>query len=474
MKNQFSALATSSLKSLFVGALLLSTPLQALPENSPQAQKALEIYRNIIAIPTVEGRGKVPEMVNYLVGELKAAGFADQAIHILPKHDSAALVVRYAGDGSSGKAPILLLAHMDVVEALDKDWQRPPFELTEDDRFFYGRGTLDNKLGVTMLVSTFIRLKQEGFVPHRDLVIVFSGDEETDMHTTKMLANDYAQLTQAEFALNTDAGGGDLDSQGNALVYQIQAAEKTYASFELSVTNPGGHSSRPRADNAIYELMAALQNIQQYQFPVQDSKMIRDYLRLSGEKLGGELGAAMLAFADNPFDEKAAQRLAQEPSYVGMTRTTCVPTLLSGGHAENALPQSASTTINCRIFPGTPVAEVKKTLEQQVNNPAVNFKVLGEPVESPISELREDVLAAVSKAIHSRYPGVPLTGIMEAGATDGMYFRARGIPTFGIASAFMNPDDVYAHGLNERLPKATFYGGLDHWMIILKELAGKQ
>ena len=216
--------------------------------------------------------------------------------------------------------------------------------------FFFGRGTVDNKYGIAMLVSTFIRLKTEGFVPSRDLILAFSGDEETDMNTTRFLANQHPKLKDAEFALNSDAGGGRLDDKGNALAYLVQAAEKTYATFELTVRNPGGHSSRPRLDNAIYQLASALKAIEAYQFPVRSSEMTRNFFKTTGEQRSDELGEVMIAFATNPDDEDASQRLSTEPSLVGSTRTTCIATKLNAGHAENALPQSATATINCRIF----------------------------------------------------------------------------------------------------------------------------
>jgi acetylornithine deacetylase/succinyl-diaminopimelate desuccinylase-like protein len=459
---------------IFILTLLVSfTVIADSIRDTPHAKKTLEIYRKVISIPTVAGRGKVPKMADYLASEFREAGFAEKDIHILPKDETVALVVRYRGDRSSGKKPILLLGHMDVVEALAEDWERPPFELTQDDKYFYGRGSKDNKFGVTLLTSTFIRLKKEEFVPTRDLIIAFSGDEETTMLTTRMLAHERKDLTSAEFALNSDAGGGDLSADGKPVTYKVQAAEKTYASFELTVRNPGGHSSRPRADNAIYELMAALRHIQKYQFPVMSSDMTRNFFRISGKVLGGELGKAMLIFAENPQDKAASARLAKEPSYVGSTRTTCITTMLRAGHAENALPQSATATVNCRIFPGVRVAEVKQTLQKVVENDAVEFVTLDDPVESPISEPREDVMEAIGKAVHARYPGVSIMGYMESGGTDGMHFRSAGVPTWAISSVFMNPDEMFAHGLNERLPIKAFYDGLDHWTVILKELAGR-
>ncbi len=462
------------IKVLLAAAIfLLSKPVTAdSARDSAHAKKSLEIYSKIISIPTVAGRDQVPVMAGYLADQFRDAGFAEEDISILPVDVTAALVVRYRGDDSSGEKPILLLAHMDVVEALAEDWERPPFELTQDDTFFYGRGTVDNKLGVAMLSSTFIRLKKEGFVPSRDLIIAFTGDEESTMISTRMLAEDTPILAGAAFALNSDAGGGALSADGKAVGYRVQAAEKTYATFELTVRNAGGHSSRPRADNAIYELAAALRKIQDHRFPVKSSKMTRDYFRITGEQMGGELGRAMIDFASDTENQQAADRLALEPSYVGTTRTTCVATMLSAGHAENALPQSATATINCRIFPGVSVESVKSTLQQVVENDSIEFVTLDDPIESPISELRDDVMAAISKAVHSRYPDLPIMAYMESGGTDGMHFRSNGIPTWAMSSAFMNPDDMYAHGLNERLPIKAFYDGLDHWSVILKELAG--
>lgn len=459
--------------SLLLTFLVVMLPSHAAPsQDSDHAKKTLEIYTKIISIETVKGKGNVPEMAEYLAKQFRSAGFSGKDIHIIEKNNTASLIVSYKGNGAANKKPILLIGHMDVVSALPEDWERPPFELTKDDTYFYGRGTIDNKLGVAMVSSTFIRLKKEGFIPTRDLIIAFSGDEETDMITTRMLANDTPELSKAEFALNSDAGGGNLRADGKAIAYLVQAAEKTYATFELTVRNPGGHSSRPRADNAIYDLAAALKNIQTHQFPVMHSEMTLNFFRKTGQQFGGELGDAMIRFADNPTDKEAAARIATEPSYVGTTRTTCIATMLRAGHAENALPQSATATVNCRIFPGISVEQVKQELQTTVNNETIEFIVLGSPVESPISPLRDDVMAAVKKAVDPRYPNITIMGYMESGGTDGMHFRSAGIPTWAMSSVFMDPNEMFAHGLNERLPIKTFYEGLDHWSVILKELAG--
>ena len=458
---------------ILVAAGLLSANVMAEQDtHSEHAQKTLEIFTRIIAVESSKNLGNVPEIANYLASELITAGFPKEDVEVVPLGETASLIARYRGDGSSGKAPILLLGHMDVVEALAKDWERPPFELTKDDTNFYARGSVDNKFGVAQLTSTFIRLKKEGFVPTRDLIIAFSGDEESGMTTTRMLAYEREDLAKAEFALNSDAGGGDLTADGKPVVYLMQAAEKTYVTWEITVRNPGGHSSRPRPDNAIYDLANAITKIQNYQFPVRWSEMTQTFFEETGEQLGGELGDAMIRFANNPRDKTASDRLARESSYVGTTRTTCVVTMLQAGHAENALPQSATATVNCRVFPGVPVSAIETALKQAIGNEAVEFSQTYAATESPISRLRPDVVAAVKKAVHSRYPNVKVIAYMESGGTDGMHFRKAGIPTWAISGLFMNPDEMYAHGLNERLPIKAFYDALDHWSIILRELAG--
>jgi carboxypeptidase PM20D1 len=463
------------MKTLIIFLLALA-PLTAFTAEQQQlsehALKTFEIYKTIIEVDTSKAMGNTPKVARYLADELIAAGFPPADVEIPRLGDLAALVVRYRGDGSSGKKPILFLGHMDVVEAYAEDWVRPPFKLTSDETNFYGRGTIDNKFGVAQITSTFIRLKKEGFVPTRDLIIAFSGDEETSMTTTRMLAYERPDLAEAEFALNSDAGGGDLDVNGKAITYTIQTAEKTYATWDITVRNPGGHSSRPREDNAIYDLADAIKNIQAFRFPVQYSDMTRDYFEATGKQLGGELGAAMIAFAQDPEDEAAADRLARESSYVGTTRTTCVVTMLKAGHAENALPQSATATVNCRIFPGVPVSQIEETLHRVVANDAVEFRQLEEATESPVSELREDVFDALSEAVNNRYPEVQLLAYMESGGTDGMHFRRAGVPTWGASAIFMNPDEMFAHGLNERVPIKAFYDALDHWSIIIRKLAG--
>jgi acetylornithine deacetylase/succinyl-diaminopimelate desuccinylase-like protein len=445
---------------------------QAAEIRSEHAQRTLEIYRTIVEVDTSKTRGNTMGVASYLADQLRAGGFADEDLRIVPKGDFATLIATYRGDGSSGRKPILFLGHMDVVEALAEDWERPPFTLTEDEVNFYARGTIDNKFGVAQLTSTFIRLKREGFVPNRDLILAFSGDEESGMTTTRMMAYEMPELVEAEYALNSDSGGGSLTAEGMPLSYDIQAAEKTYATWEITVRNPGGHSSRPRDDNAIYDLAGMIKNIEAHRFPVRWSEMTLSYFQQVGEQMGGELGDAMVRFAYDPEDVEAAERLRREPSYVGTTRTTCVVTMLRAGHAENALPQSATATVNCRIFPGVSVDQIEAELRKVVANEEAEFELLGDPTESPISETRADVLAAVGKAVHARYPGLQLITYMSSGGTDAMHFRGAGVPTWGVGSIFMNPDEKFAHGLNERVPIKAFYDAIDHWSIIIRELAG--
>lgn len=457
---------------LLAGWTLAAATVQAAVPANPHHAKAREIFERVIALHTSAGEGQVPALADYLAGELKAAGIPAADIHLLPFGETASLVARYRGDGSGGR-PIALMAHMDVVTARAQDWQRDPFALTEENGYFYGRGTLDVKNGLVSIVAAFLRLKAEGFVPTRDLIIVFTGDEETTQATTQELVTKHKALVDAEYALNSDGGGGTLDEKtGKALIYNLQTAEKSYASFELTVRNPGGHSSLPRADNAIYELADALKKVQAHRFPVMSNDTTRRFFAVTGENTPGELGAAMRRFAQNPDDAAAADTLWASPTNVGRTRTTCVATLLRGGHAENALPQSATATINCRVFPGVPIESVRAAL-QEVVGPAVEVQTLGHPTSSPASALRPDVVAAVTRAVHALHPGIPIVPIQESGATDGLYFRAAGIPTYGVGESFIKDSDVFAHGLDERLPVQSFYDGLEFWHTLVKELAGR-
>lgn len=448
---------------LGLGAATLATAettTQVMPET-------MDMLRHAIAAQTVEEKDDTPGFARYLADKLESAGFARSDIEIIPVGRTAALVANYRGSGE--KRPILLSGHMDVVAADPKDWTRDPFQLIEENGYLYGRGIADMKANLITLVETFMRFKREGFVPNRDLILVFSGDEETQMATTRELARRYHD---AEFLLNADAGGGTFDAQLKPVSYEIQAAEKSYVDFLLTVTSAGGHSSEPTADNAIYHLAQALERIAAYAFPVQHNEITLASLKSIGAHGKGPLAEAMLAFSANPNDAKAAATISASPAYVGQLRTTCVATMLDGGHALNALPQRASANINCRVFPGTSINSVKDTLEKVMDDPSVQVSIQPPPpVLSPVSPLREDVVKAVTAALHERFPDVEVVPGMSAGATDSMHFRNAGVPSYGVSPNFGKPGDSFAHGLNEKLLASEIPAALDYWHSLLTKLA---
>jgi carboxypeptidase PM20D1 len=424
--------------------------------------KAREIYARVISFRTAAGQKQTPAMVAYLVEVLKAGGVPEADIPTLDQEGERALIVRLPGR-KQGR-PILFSAHMDVVDARRDEWERNPFELIEENGNFYGRGTSDNKAGVVALVSTILRFKAEKMQPERDLVFAFVADEETGMETTRQIAA-HPWAKSAEFAINTDAGGGILDeASGKPLIYLVQGAEKTFATFDVMVTNPGGHSSRPRTDNAIYQLAHALEKVEAYRFPVMSTHLTRAYLGAVGQAQSGPLGEALRKFAADPTDADAdaADMLAKSPEFIGTTRTTCVATMLEAGHAENALPQTARAAVNCRIFPDVAVESVRDALVAAIADPEVKVTVRGKPEASPVSEMRPDVMAAITRAVHADYPGVMVVPYLESGGTDGKVYRASGIPTFASSGLFTKPSEMFAHGLNERLPVDAFYRGLEH------------
>lgn len=444
----------------------------------PFDAKAREIFAKVISIPTSAGLGKTPEMAEYLASEFRAAGFPDDDVRIVRfkqtapiEEETASLVVRYRGNGKGGK-PILLLAHMDVVTAKRSDWERDPFTLIEENGFFYGRGTADVKHGVAALTTVFLRLKAEKYVPNRDLIIFFSGDEETSQAATVDLVKNQRELIDAEFALNADGGGGVLDDDtGKPLQFGVQSAEKTYVDFTATTRNPGGHSSQPRPDNAIYDLADALRRLRDFSFPVMWNDTTIASFREAGKTTSGEVGEALRRFAAHPGDAAAAAVLAKHPTYLAQTRTTCVATVIEGGHADNALPQSATANINCRVFPGVAISEVQATLRKVLGD-HVEVRTKWDPMSSEPSPLRKDVMDAVTRTVHHFYPGVPIVPFQANGATDGLIFRAAGIPTYGVDQIFIKEKDSFAHGLNERVPVDAFYKSLEGWYLLVKDLSG--
>jgi len=447
-------------------ALIPVAASAATPEDEAYARALIE---KAVSFKSTAKHGETPKMAAWLAGEFRKAGFKKEDVEIVPAGKSVGLIVRYRGDQSAGKAPVVFLGHMDAVEADPADWTTDPFKLVEKDGVFYGRGLVDNKYGVIDLTQTFVRLKKEGFTPTRDLVIAFSGDEETEMATTRALAE---KLKDAAFALNSDAGGGSEGVDGKPTVYYIQAAEKTYATFELTIRNSGGHSSQPRADNAIYELASALKKIEAHQFPVMWNDITLRSFEASAANADKKTAEALRRFVNKPGDKKAVKTLSGATHYNAVMRTTCVATMLKGGHAENALPQAATATVNCRIFPGVSVDDVKAELARVAGDPKIEFATLHEPVESPASVLTPEIESAVIAAVRTRYPDASAVPYMEAGGTDGLHFRRAGVPTFAVGSLVLREtDEPNYHGMNENLRVDAFYAGLDHWTRIIKALA---
>jgi acetylornithine deacetylase/succinyl-diaminopimelate desuccinylase-like protein len=428
-------------------------------------EKATEILGKSVAYDTVAGRGQVPAYAEYLAGELKAGGFPEEDIEIVPLGETATLIATYHGRNSD--APILLNAHMDVVEANPADWERAPFTMETDGTYYYGRGVLDDKFGLTMLVTTMLRLKREGFEPENDIILILTGDEETAQKTAETIAPLYRH---ARYVLNADGGGGSLNEDGSFAFYSLQAGEKTYADFKITITNPGGHSSRPTAHNAIVDMAGVLERIGTYQFPVRSSELTRAFFAETAKRTEGGLGEAMARFSANPDDTESAAELSKHPEYVGQVRTTCVPTEITGGHAPNALPQSVVANINCRIFPGIPPRDVMAKLQELAgDNAQVTFPEVFP--QSETSPLHPEVMTALRKAVDAQAPGLPIIPSMSAGTTDGLFFRKEGIDTYGVTGIFMKPSDEYAHGLNERVPVASIPGALDHWYVLITELS---
>jgi carboxypeptidase PM20D1 len=457
-----------------LGLGLAFLPALAAAQAAPHHAQARQMFDRVITFRTSMGQGQVPAMVAYLEQTLLAGGVPADRIARIPSGETVAMLVRVPGSDPAAR-PILFSAHMDVVDARPEDWQRDPYKLIEENGYFYGRGTVDNKAGVVALASTILRLQAAGLQPRRTLVFAFVGDEETgldeDSGTTRRIAA-HPWVTGAEYAINTDAGGGILAPDGKPIIYLVQGAEKTYASYQLLATNPGGHSSRPRADNAIYDLAEAVTRIGKHRFPVMSNPLTRAYLGAVGKVTPGAEGEALRAFAANPEDKAAADAIWNDPEFVGTTRTTCVATMLNAGHAENALPQKAAATVNCRIFPGTSAEQVRDELVRVVANPKIAVTVMGAPVVSPVSELRPDVEQAIARSIHKRYSGVPLTPYLESGGTDGMIYRTAGIPTWASSGVFIKPEEMFAHGLDERIPVKSFYDGLDHIYDLAVDLGG--
>ncbi len=445
-----------------LGLAKAETTAQILPQT-------MDMLSHAISVQTYHGNGQVPKLANYFADKLKAGGFPAADVQVIRVGETAALIARIHGT-DNGK-PIVATGHMDVVPANPKDWQRDPFKMVQEDGYIFGRGVADMKTSTVALVQTFIRLKQEDFKPRRDLVLALSGDEERDELSTRELAKHFPD---ADYVLIAEGGGGTIDpTTGKPSLFEVQAAEKTYADFQVTYTSPGGHSSEPSQDNAIYHLAKAIDRIAAYRFPPMSNEITRASLAALGERTPGAIGGAMQAFARNPKDANAAAVIAGDPAYVGQIGTTCVATMLAAGHAPNALPQSATATINCRIFPDTTAAQVRDTLVKVIDDPKAEISAARPPLGPSSSPIREDVMDAVARAVHQRYPKLDVVPSMAAYATDGKVYRAAGIPTYGIAAQFTKPNDTFMHGLNERLPVSEVAASLDYWHSLLKDVGSK-
>ena len=457
-------------------AILFSSACALGQPQAPEAERKLfrEIYQELIEINTADSVGDTTLAARAMAARLKSAGFADADMQIVvppgaPKKGN--LVARLKGTGA--KKPLLLLAHIDVVEAKREDWERDPFKLVEEGGYFWARGSVDDKAMASIFVANMIRYKKEGYKPDRDLILALTSDEElgstSKWNGANWLVKNNRELVDADFGLN-EGGGGEL-KDGKPLLNRVQAAEKVSVHFRLEVRNPGGHSSRPRPDNAIYELAEGLAKFGKFNFPVKLNETTRIYFSRSAQLQAGQMADDMRAVARDTPDLEAAARLAKSPTYNSTLRTTCVATRLDGGHANNALPQSARATINCRILPGEPPDEVLKTIQQIVGE-KVKVTRGSEPVPSAPSPLRPDVMGPIEKITSETWPGVTVIPAMSTGATDSRFMRNAGIPMYGVSGLFIDQDDNRSHGLNERMPVKSLYDGQEFLYRLVKELAG--
>jgi len=459
----------------YSGLLIILAAGLVSAQSGPNDQRAREIFKELIEINTTDTpAGNVTRAAEAVAARLKAAGFPSSDVQVLgPDPRKGNLVARLRGAGA-GK-PLLLLAHLDVVEAKREDWSFDPFTFLEKDGFFYGRGTSDDKSMAAQFVANLIRLKEEGFKPDRDLILALTADEEGGaFNGVDWLVKNHRDLIEAEFAIN-EGGGGTLRG-GKYLTNEIQASEKVFQDFHLKVTSSGGHSSLPVKDNAIYHLSAGLARLAAFDFPVALNEVTRGYFERSATvQSDPKVAADMRAVAWPTPDLAAAARLsASLPYYNAQMRTTCVATRLLGGHANNALPQMASANVNCRILPGTSPASVKAKLVEVLSDPKITVTFVGDATPSKPSPLRADVMNAVESLTRQMFPGVVVVPVMSTGATDGLYLRNGEIPTYGVDGTFGDIDDVRAHGRDERVGVKQYLEGLEFQYRLIKELGIKK
>jgi len=440
-------------------------------------QLSHDIFKQLIEINTTDSVGSTTVAAKAMAKRLRDAGFPATDIFLGgPSDRKGNLVARLHGTGAH--KPILFICHLDVVEARREDWTLDPFQFIEKDGYFYGRGTGDIKDGDAILVTTFIRMQQEGYKPDRDLILALTADEEGGTSNgVDWLLKNHRDLIDAEFIINPDAGSFELD-KGKRLLVGIQASEKLYHDYDLKAASPGGHSSLPTPDNPIFALSAGLARLGQYQFPFELNEVTRTYFEREAGIVGGQLGADMKGILQNPPEPHALARLSAMPYYNARFRTTCVATRIDGGHALNALPGYAHANVNCRILPGHSPEEIQTVLVKIVDDPKIAVTLAaatGAPSPAnPPSPLRPDVMGPLEKVSREMWPGIPIVPVMDAGASDGAVSRAAGIPTYGVPPIFMDVDDDRSHGRDERIRIAEFYVGVDFYYRFVKALSSQK
>ena len=481
----FNALRAFSIA--LICSFVLSAPASVaqagiVPASRADRAEARDIFKQLIEINTTDTpQGSVTAGTEAMEKRFLDAGFPREDVNLLgPDPRKQNLVVRLRASAPSSQKPVLFLCHVDVVQALRSDWHTDPFQFIEKGGYFYGRGTQDMKDSDAALVATFLRLHREGYKPKRDLILALTADEEGGkFNGPQWLLEHHRELVDAAYVINPDSGGVELD-HNRPVVADVEATEKVYADFQVTATNPGGHSSRPRPDNAIYELVTALGKLQAFTFPFEMNPITRTYFENLAKQETGQMADDIHAILATPPDQGAAARLSVEPSFNSNFRTTCVPTRLSGGHANNALPQTAQANINCRIFPGHSPEEIRRQLigvigdtklsvryvsdAGQVSETAPDRKAIVAP--EPIKEVFEP-LTRLTQAI---WPGIPVTPVMENGASDSIYFAQAGIPCYGYSAIALERNDDRAHGQDERLPVDSYWKSLDFFYAFSKEL----
>lgn len=438
-----------------------------------EAQQALarEILKELVELDTTDSAGDNTAAARVLEARLIAAGYPRDDVVVLGQERNARkgnLVARLRG--SADARPMLLLAHLDVVEVEPEHWTVPPFSLTEKEGFFYGRGTIDDKHMAAIWVANLVRYKQEGLVPRRDIIVALTADEEWgDYNGVRWLLEKHRSLIDAEFALN-EGGGGQIRN-GKYLVNEVQLGEKNYASFQIEAKSAGGHSSRPGPDNAIHRLAKAVSRLADHQFPVNLSPLTRSYFERMASVEAGQTARDMMAVAADSVDQGAARRLSRNRLFNALLRTTCVATLLKAGTAENALPESATATVNCRILPHETLDQTRDTLIRVVADTAITVDVIGGPLAAPASPMNPVIVREIEAVTAQLWPGVAVVPIMSTGATDGLFLRNAGIPTYGVSGVFEDIEESRAHGRDERIPTRSFDEGREFLYRLVKSLA---